>query len=313
VGYEMIVWSTADFYGASSLVGARSRFFPSMPSASWTHGCIFGVNPEWPIFLSKHESYFSKHLVTNSQQRDALEFLNKDVVAVGLPFAYAHRRFYSNNIVRTINRLYVPAHSIAMQDLHSGFKELMVAALKMQCDHILLNSNDYNKLMGKKGFNFDLSVTNIKIIRGANVKDRCCLERMVNIFQATKVIVTDAIGSHLFYATLCGCEVSIVDLKRPTFQSYQNTLSKMINPWHDAFVRYFKMVSEGNEILDQVSVFTKESTLESRVELSRSMVGMDFVLSNDELLKHLTNFNLSKKISNSTYLFLRKLRFINDY
>ncbi|NOU01176.1 MAG: hypothetical protein HOO95_06345 [Gallionella sp.] len=307
----MLTWSTADFYGATSLIGSKGKGLSSFPAVSWTHGCIFGLEPEWPVILSKHELIFKRHLVTNVQQQDILSCLNKDVRAVGLPFGYAHRKFYQN-VPRTIKRLYMPSHSISGQSLYSDGELLASRALKEGCSDILLNQTDFRRLsMGGGNDTYQLN-KKVRVIKGADITDSRCLERMVKFFQSVSMVITDSIGSHLYYATLCGCDVRIIELHRPPFASIEKTLSKMTSPWKEAYARHYREYAEGDKYIRQASCFMG-GALGDRLDQTRQMMGIDCLLSDDQILKATQPASTISNIKVSAYLAMRKARIIRDY
>ena len=86
----------------------------------------------------------------------------------------------------------------------------------------------------------------------------------------------------------------------------------MTSPWRDSFEKYFKMALEGEEIVKQISCFINPSA-KDRVEQTRQMLGIDCMVSDEEIRKLNLHSSSMNKVSIGVYLLMRKLRLIKEY
>ena len=83
---------------------------------------------------------------------------------------------------------------------------MYILAKKYKCDAICLTYSDYTKLTSSK-----IKFGNLKLIKGANIKDKNAINYIASIFQSAHEIVSDNVGSYLAYAALSDCKIHIVD------------------------------------------------------------------------------------------------------
>jgi hypothetical protein len=230
----------ADYYGISHVI-ADELGLPRVPRsfAYWTHGWVY-TDP----LSSKELNCWGqpKDVVLVATQKEA-DFLHEDgykkAHAVGMPFIYTK----DLGIGRNPNSLLVmPAHSGSQSSIEadeSGYIEKMLELKPFFSDIIAcihsscVVNNHWIPSLEKKG---------IPWILGASVFDRNSLQKMRTIFQSFEYMTTNTIGSHIPYASYCGCKVSIYSYSRFTPASYKK------DPWYqkhpDLLWKQYKICDE---------------------------------------------------------------------
>ena len=197
----------ADFYGISHIIASRlNKKSPPRSFATWIHGWLFPekiIKPEQILF---YEGIFKTHLVANQFQVEALKsFGIHNVEAVGQPFIYAD----NIELPRKANSLLVmPPHSLPYikHDLNQKEYVKEICSLKpyfstiVACVHSACISNGY--------WIQEFTDAEIPCISGAAINDKNALRRMQAIFKSFEYMTTNTLGSHIAYASYCGCKVS---------------------------------------------------------------------------------------------------------
>jgi len=149
-------------------------------------------------------------IVTNSWQA---QFMRKSgfatVVEGGLPFAYIPK---SKMEKRKKSLLIMPPHSTKYYGISSIFYYELINYIKsIEADFsevcFCLHNDDANDI----DINSVLRQNGIPFIVGACASDANSLYRMRCIFDYYDYVTTIVMGSHILYASFCGCKVSILD------------------------------------------------------------------------------------------------------
>jgi hypothetical protein len=197
----------ADFYGISHIIAAKlKKKSPPRSFATWIHGWLFPekiIKPEQILF---YEGIFKTHLVATHSQVEALKkFGIHNVESVGLPFTYLD----DIEITRKEGSLLVmPPHSLPYTKHNWNQREYVneICSLKpyfstiVACLHSACISNGY--------WVKEFTDVGIPYIIGASVNDKNALVRMKSIFSSFDYMTTNTLGSHIVYASYCGCKVS---------------------------------------------------------------------------------------------------------
>lgn len=199
----------ADFYGISSLL-AEKIGLPFVPFhiASWKHGWLYADLKYVEQIIGNRRSE-NNVFVPLKQHQDFLKPRGITATAVGLPFLYVED-FDNLSVVRQKNSLLVmPPHSIPTSS-HTWNEEKYaqeINALKSDFDIIVvcLYQSCIEKGLWIKAF----EQYDIPWIIGARSDDKNSLIRMNRIFRSFEYMTTNSIGSHIVYASYCGCKVSI--------------------------------------------------------------------------------------------------------
>ena len=197
-----------DFYGISHIIASKlKKKSPPRSFATWTHGWLFPekiIKPEQILFC---EGIFKTHLVANQFQVEALKnFGIENVEAVGLPFIYLDDIQFAR---KDRSLLVMPPHSLPYTKHNWKQKEYVdeICSLKpyfstiVACLHSACISNGY--------WVKEFTDAGIPYIMGASVNDRNALIRMQSIFKSFEYMTTNSLGSHIAYASYCGCKVSL--------------------------------------------------------------------------------------------------------
>lgn len=203
--------SEAEFYGASRLI-VKKLGLPFTPdtrgkSARWLHGWLY--QEVYPIeqITGGHDT--SIYLVPLAEHEDFLKDKGLNAKAVGMPFIYTED-IVTEKIERVENSLLVmPPHSLSYSnenwDEDSYAKQ--INDLKDQFDLIVVCLHQI--CIEKKLWVAAFKKYDIPYIIGAKADDKNSLIRMYKIFNSFEFMTTNQIGSHVAYASYCGCKVSI--------------------------------------------------------------------------------------------------------
>jgi len=192
--------SSSQFYGAGEFLGKPRGL---LPNASWTHGIIFCPVSPYQI-ISREDSIFDYHLVTDEIQAEIAGRVFDNVVPVGLPFAHAFDKLYCSLKLRDINRLLLSSHSISGEK-ESSLQGLFKLAKRFGCDAIILPGHQFESAFGS--LLNEAIYSDIRVFRGAFPKDFDSYKRIISLFSRTKTLVTDCAGSHIYYAAACDCQI----------------------------------------------------------------------------------------------------------
>ena len=224
----MIPFQEANFYGAADNVFSIAK--PKIFKATWVHGIGFMfsdyIDPN--TILHPDEKWMPLHLVNNKDIELILTDNGFNAKAVGCPFIY-NKYYDSLPSSRKFKRIFFPQHSVNGWDYTIRANQWVQLAKKYKCDAVCLTDFDYTKLISLK-----IRVGDLKLIKGASIKDKNAINYIASIFQSTYEIVSDNVGSYLAYAALSGCKIhiideyveSIVDTSSKEFRNYLHTYKK---------------------------------------------------------------------------------------
>jgi hypothetical protein len=293
--FIVIMMSSSQFYGAGDFLINRGKL---LPNCSWTHGVIFGYLSA-PLIITREDSAFSYHLVTDENQGSLAREMFSNVEVVGLPFAHALLQFYDPCLVRNINRLFLSVHSLARTN-ETPLDVLVSRAINEGCDALILPGKFFEAIFGVD--KLYASYKQIKVVKGAYAGDSGSYRRIISIFSRTKVLVTDSSGSHLFYASLCGCKVSVNFLPLGNMDAIRKvTLGGLIEPWKSSLIIHFNGDSAA-----EVKAFGALDEA-SQHELSRDKVGMQFAGNLSRVRDEINNISTLKLTAKNAKLIRYKL------
>lgn len=176
---------------------------------SWPHGWV-GISPlRYPAQLSFSGGTNELLLVHTAEQR---EFMVRhgysSVHAVGMPFCYA-RQLLSNVERHEGSLLVMPPHASSFS-APSYDEKSYVESIKNLGNHfreiVICVTGDclrHNK------WKHEFELAGFRVILGADIFDANALTRMATLFAAFETITTPSLGSHLVYASLSGCKISL--------------------------------------------------------------------------------------------------------
>jgi hypothetical protein len=197
-----IFCSVSDKYRATKPLEWQHGWVPSFPG--WDSESIVGTDG-----LSRYRKKTHLQLVaTKDQERQLQESGYSHVRAIGLPFCYVPNQ----KILRPKNSaIFVFRHGIFEKDtrlemLASISRAAHEASQLNVAPFMLIHGSDVNEkvVINAK----ELGVT---LILGGHPQDINSLKRVRQVFEYFETVVTDYIGSHVLYATICGAHVSFID------------------------------------------------------------------------------------------------------
>lgn len=215
----------ADYYGISHIIADELKLDRVPRSfAHWTHGWIYAE----PITSSREINCWAKpkDVVLVATQKE-VDLLNREgyskAHAVGMPFLYT-----KNQTVQRYPRslLVMPAHSGSQSSIEADEKAYIQKLLEIRSDFSELVACIHSSCVVNNYWIPSLEKAGIPWILGASVFDRNSLQKMRTIFQSFDYMTTNTIGSHIPYASYCGCKVSIYSYSRFTPASWER------DPWY---------------------------------------------------------------------------------
>lgn len=204
------VFCEADFYGATSLVAKQlKRKSRPISTCSWKHGWGEGLPIIYPEQLLFSGSKNGAVLVHTTQQR---EFLTDEgysnVYAVGMPFCYAYStEEHPERIKQSL--LVMPPHVSRYVSPRFDENEYVNAIRSIRSDFqsVVICISGECERQGRWRANFENAGFPVTV--GADVFDANALVRMVRLFSSFESVTSPNLGSHIVYAALCGCRISI--------------------------------------------------------------------------------------------------------
>jgi len=197
------------YYGAVRILAdriGRKNITPFAPK-TWLHGWNYSERIQHIRQIVGWGNQHDVHLVHNHNQLDYCKSEGwRHTHAVGAPFLYAEK----SGRVRIPGALLVmPPHALKSAEAKSDEKKYIEEIKEISGDFssvtFCIHPHDYE--MGK--WVFSLEKSGLPWILGASVQDENGLNRMRAIFDTVEFVTTNVIGSHIAYASYCGCKVSI--------------------------------------------------------------------------------------------------------
>lgn len=225
-------------------------------------------------------------IVANSWQA---QFMSKSgfttVIEGGLPFAYIPK---SKIEKKKASLLIMPPHSIRYYGISSHFYRNLIDYIKsIEADFsevcFCLHSDDANDAE----INSVLRENGIPFIAGASASDANSLYRMRCIFDYFDYVTTIVMGSHILYASFCGCKVSILDkyyFSYPEIAADQeNTMNNII----DFKKRTLDLYNNKQKLIDQFPWLFVQHPVEAvpMLKWAEDEIGAENLLDRDRLLE----------------------------
>lgn len=300
----------ADCYGMSRII-SKSLHLPFTPRSfgNWLHGwCHNELKYIEQFGIEDNEIY----LVHNLSQEKFFKARHKNAIAVGAPFIYAH---LSDSLAverRKGSLLVMPPHGLdfSKETLKTKDYVASIVKLKEQFSDILVCLHPATVAKGHWYNEFETA--HIPCISGAEMSDMNGLVRMVRLFRFFEYMTTNVIGSHVAYASYCGCKVSI-------FGEYFNWQKEFLED-DPLFIEYPHLLQHTVEELSEKNVrakynflFTHPLKAQINTEWAQEELGLShkkaplllaFYLS---WFPHSQSFQWIKKLRNRLILICREL------
>lgn len=291
--------SSSQFYGAGEFLGKRRGL---LPNASWTHGVIFCPVSPYQI-ISREDSIFDYHLVTDEIQADIARQVFDNVMPVGLPFAHAFDRSYCPLAVRDIDRLFLSSHSIRGEK-ETSVQSIIKIAREFDCSSIILPGRQFESVFGCPLS--EVTYADMQIFKGASPKDYESYKRIISIFSRTKMLVTNCAGSHIYYAAACDCEIEceLTEVAESTiYEKKKAGLIGLKEPWRSAIEAHFNDYRKTETMAWEFSNFSRCA----QKEMALKKIGYEFIGNLDGIKKNIQNSSLPTLLAKNVNLFLVKL------
>jgi len=295
-------YNISNFYGASHIMSKISKIsHTNLMWRYWQHAWVpkeRQIDPE--IIATEPLDNRWKIYVARKDEVDSLAKFGYEAKAISLPFAYVHK--YFENFDREENSLlFMPTHSVHDTSVNFGpkFIKLLEELVDSEFNkykrlYVSLHGDEINtkrKFYEKLGF---------RVILGAVNNDSNSLLRMKYFFQTFEYVVSDALGSHIPYASLCGAKISLLVDKKTSYEFRKNPWlsSKNIHP------DFFLLKTWAKEYS-----FLINSIDESKAHLdwAKKELGYQNILYPKEIKKEF-GWNLPGRLSKRTYYFLSQIK-----
>ncbi len=269
-----------DRYGFSYQLAKKIGFQkPPRAFCGWSHGWAF-YKPVSFVDLYYTSGELKNRIVVATKQLD--QFLvsqgAEKVVAGGLPFAYINK----SNCKRI-------SDSIVFFPPHSGSSTIQKKAVKSYFEYIYEQEKSFEFVaVCASGIDYELFSKygnhKVKIIYGAESDDSNSLLRIRNIFDTFDFVSTNVMGSHVLYASYCGCKVSICgDMYKYTFNEFHAE-----NGFHNNIqqIERFLLYFSESYIKKRHPHFFVSNPRQGRefLEWSKIEIGAENILSNQKLI-----------------------------
>lgn len=298
--------SEADFYGAShNLAIALKRKYIPRSYADWKHGWSGKLPLRYPSQLFFSEDKSKCLLVHTSEQEKFLrERGYHNAHAVGMPFLYAMKS------IQPLERreralLVMPPHISKYASPNYDEMEYVdsLSVNAKQFNHALVCITGECEKQGRWRKSFEGA--GYKVIVGADVFDANALNRMAMLFSAFDTVTSPDLGSHIVYAALSGCRISVfgkIDrakksdfLNEPYYQRHPEVLELAFSDERRAFesVLRERFECQPQDAKTHVSWAANEAGLENMVD--------------DSQLAYLLGWGLTKQIKGLSQAVFRRV------
>jgi hypothetical protein len=241
------LYSEADYYGASYIISSllgKSR--PPRSFCTWKHGwgdCLPLKHPgQLIIDTSLKDQANLVHTQTQAEFLQSAGFHN--AYAVGMPFSYAWR-FFEGPPRKRGSLLAMPPHMSRYIDIDYHEESYLSAILQVAEDFSEVSVCITTACDEHGRWRSASERLGLNVIVGGNVFDRNSLLRMLSIFSQFDYVTSPSLGSHIVYASLCGCRVSVYGqvsktakeayLKEPYYQRYPEILDLVLSREAEGF------------------------------------------------------------------------------
>lgn len=207
---KFTVKSEPDYYGASYIVAnlIKKEHVPNS-YATWRHGWA-GISPLRYAEQLCHSGNKEINALVHTKQQEA--FLKNRgyhrAKAVGMPFCYVWK-YYSKKPREKKSLLVMPPHMTRYVDI--AYEE------EIYVDQIQQIKNEFPNVVvcitseceKKKRWRSTFERAGFKVIIGADLFDKYALINMHSLFNSFDIVTSPNLGSHIVYAALCGCKISL--------------------------------------------------------------------------------------------------------
>ena len=289
---EIELRGEADYYGISHIIAAQiKRKLPPKSLATWTHGWLFPEEIISPSQLIFYDGFFKTHLVANQSQVESLKsFGINNAVAVGMPFIYLDKP----KVTRKENSLLVmPPHSLPYTEYQWDQKTYAEEISKLKVDFSIIVACVHSSCVEKGYWVKEFENVGIPCITGASINDRNALLRMQTIFSSFDYMTTNTLGSHIAYASYCGCKVSLFGKYQPfTKEDGKHDPYYIKNPeLLDLWVR----LTEESYIREQLPhLFVHPTEARPMIDWGSEMLGLQYKKSPTQIAKLLGWFYIDQ-------------------
>ncbi len=237
----------ADFYGATDLIAAALGLSAApTPQAVWTHGWHY--NPPQFVETFLWQGPGPGRAVLTHRENDAA-FLRANQaplsVAVGAPFLYVPAAFDGPRLPDSL--LIMPFHSLDetrhIPDEQAYFEAIDPHLARFAHVAACIHPSCVKKNLWIGG----LAARGIPWVNGAEVRDRNALRRVRSLLSRFTHVTSNWIGSHVPYAALLGCRVSIFGPppvfrredyeNQPFYKQHPQILERDLDLLHRGYVR----------------------------------------------------------------------------
>jgi len=298
---KIAIRNSCDRYGFAYMLALQQNL-PVVPRsfADWNHGWIWNddIIPDQIIDVPNCRKNLSI-VVGNSNEGNCLQAEGyTNVVIGGLPFAYVPHQ--NKRPISGALAAFLPHSSEAQK-----FDVILVDYLDYLASCVTDFSEIYVIVYWLDNSDFlqdEIKRRKLKCVLGAKPDDRDSLIRIRNILEYCPYVTSNTMGSHIAYALYVGCRVSICgNYYEYDYEKYATIHNRLfLNKMNEVQSRFF--------LVNKYPWLFVDHPLQgvSDIRFGRKVVGLDSVLSNDQIKKAL-GWTLLGQMSGYSAGIIRKL------
>ncbi len=200
-----------DLYGFSHWLAEELGFpFPPLSLRGYQHGWIWWEkckDEPFGLGLDPNLNKYWGEIVQDENVRSRLQEEKIFSVVGGLPFVHFYKNFQMHELLPeriSGSVLYIPTHSNPWGNYQRAIEKNMTNLRRVVGGNlsIMLAWND-------RGLSHRVREAFDRVEVGAGALEITSFFRLMRIFHRYESVITDSMGSHILYATICGCKVGL--------------------------------------------------------------------------------------------------------
>ncbi len=204
---DKVLTQELECYGAKKIIATAMRFPETLAStATWQHGWQWDPITHVQQLAGGSPPEIIRLVATEEHAKFLRQRGYSNVHAVGVPFIYAS---CGKTQRRAGSLLVMPPHSLAWTSHEWNEKEYVEYVVGLQGRFSEVVACISGPCIDHGYWISTFEEAGIPWVRGASASDQNGLRRMQIIFRSFEYMTTNTMGSHVAYASCCGCKVSI--------------------------------------------------------------------------------------------------------
>jgi hypothetical protein len=285
--------SEIDFYGASRIIQKNPIFFKTHLKGFWLHGWQYIDQVPFIELYRWHKAPSNWPLLVHreDEKNQLVKLGDKNVHAVGAPILYCPE-IKVEKLPKSL--LIMPNHTLEKVELKNDEENYFKELDRVLGDFDTIAACLHPACIGKRRWVSELDSRGIPYIVGTEASDGNALIRMQQILKRFTHITTNALGSHVVYASLFGCCVSIFgstpQLKKEYFVN---------DPYYNKFphvLDWFLEIENSNYCSSRYScLYCSPNEASEHVAWAKNQLGIQNMRPHSKIVELLIKDNLFNK------------------